>query len=47
VPTDSVTTLRLTNFDDRPIVGEFNLERVVARPWRARDNHISIVEIMS
>jgi pimeloyl-ACP methyl ester carboxylesterase len=47
VPTDSVTTLRLTNFDDRPIVGEFNLERVVARPWRARDNHISIIEIMS
>jgi pimeloyl-ACP methyl ester carboxylesterase len=47
VPTDSVTTLRLTNFDDRPIVGEFNLERVVARPWRARDNHISIIEITS
>ncbi|MEA2760236.1 MAG: hypothetical protein QOH65_2849, partial [Methylobacteriaceae bacterium] len=47
VPTDSVTTLRLTNFADRPVVGEFNLERVVARPWPARENHISIIEIMS
>jgi pimeloyl-ACP methyl ester carboxylesterase len=47
VPTDSVTTLRLTNFGDRPIVGEFNLERVVARPWPVRENHISIIEIMS
>jgi hypothetical protein len=47
VPIDSVTTLRLTNFADRPIVGEFNLERVVARPWPARENHISIIEIMS
>jgi hypothetical protein len=47
VPTDSVTTLRLANFDDRPVVGEFNLERVVARPWRARDNHISIIELTS
>lgn len=47
VPTDSVTTLRLTEFVDRPIVGEFNLERVVARPWPARDNHISIIELLS
>jgi pimeloyl-ACP methyl ester carboxylesterase len=47
VPTDSMTTLRLTNFADRPIVGEFNLERVVARPWPARENHISVIEIMS
>ena len=47
VPTDSVTTLRLINFADRPIVGEFNLERIVARPWPARDNHVSIIELMS
>jgi hypothetical protein len=47
VPVDSLTTLRLPNFADRPIAGEFNLERVVARPWPARDNHISIIEIMS
>jgi pimeloyl-ACP methyl ester carboxylesterase len=47
VPTDSATTLRLTNFANRPIVGEFNLERIAARPWPARNNHISIIEIMS
>jgi Lipase C-terminal domain/Palmitoyl protein thioesterase len=47
VPTDSVTTLRLASFADRPIVGEFNLERVVARPWPARENHICIIELMS
>jgi pimeloyl-ACP methyl ester carboxylesterase len=47
VPTDSTTTLRLTNFANRPIVGEFNLERVVARPELARENHISIIELMS
>lgn len=47
VPTDSLTTLRLANFADRPIVGQFNLERIVARPWPARENHISIIEIMS
>jgi hypothetical protein len=47
MPTDSITTLRLTNFVGRPIIGEFNLERVAARPWPARDNHISIIELMS
>jgi hypothetical protein len=47
VPTDSTTTLRLTSFADRAIVGEFNLERVAARPWPARENHISIIELMS
>jgi hypothetical protein len=47
VPTDSTTTLRLTNFANRPIVGEFNLERVVARPELARENQISIIELMS
>jgi pimeloyl-ACP methyl ester carboxylesterase len=47
VPTDSTTTLRLTSFADRPIIGEFNLERVAARPWPARENHISMIELMS
>jgi hypothetical protein len=47
VPTDSMTTLRLTNFAERAIVGEFNLERIAARPWPARANHISIIELMS
>ncbi len=47
VPTDSVTTLRLPSFGDRPIVGQFNLERIVARPWPARENHISVIELMS
>jgi hypothetical protein len=47
VPTDLTTTLRLTSFADRAIVCEFNLERVAARPWPARENHISIIELMS
>ncbi len=47
VPADSVTTLRQTAFADRPIVGEFNLERIAARPWRAAENHISIIELMN
>ena len=47
VPTDSATTLRLSDVADRPIIGEFNLERVAARAWPARDNHISIIELLS
>ena len=47
VPTDSATTLRLSDVANRPIIGEFNLERVAARAWPARDNHISIIELLS
>ena len=47
VPTESATTLRLSDVANRPIIGEFNLERVAARAWPARDNHISIIELLS
>lgn len=45
VPTDSVTTLRMQDFADRPIVAEFNEERIVCRPWPAKDNHQTIAEL--
>jgi hypothetical protein len=45
VPADSVSTLRLSEFADRPIVAEFNEERIVCRPWPARDNHQTIAEL--
>ncbi len=32
--------------EDRPIaVGEFNEERIVARAWPAKDNHVTVVEL--
>jgi hypothetical protein len=37
VPAVWHTTLRLTTVEDRPIIGEFNEERIVARPWPAKD----------
>ena len=45
VPTDATATLRLPDFAERPIVGEFNEERVVSRTWPARDNHLTIAEL--
>jgi hypothetical protein len=39
--------LRLSDVANRPIIGVFNLERVAARAWPARDNHISIIELLS
>jgi pimeloyl-ACP methyl ester carboxylesterase len=31
--------------EDRPVVALFNEERIVARPWPARENHIAIAEL--
>jgi pimeloyl-ACP methyl ester carboxylesterase len=45
VPAAWHTVLRLPAFEDRPIVGEFNEERIVARPWPAKDGHITIMEL--
>jgi pimeloyl-ACP methyl ester carboxylesterase len=39
------TYLRLPTFEDRPVLGEFNEERIVARPWPAKDGHITIIEL--
>ena len=45
VPGVDTTRLRLTDNTDRPVVGEFNGERIVARAWSAADNHISVLEL--
>ena len=45
VPTDATTTLRLAESAARPVVGEFNEERVVSRTWPAHENHLTIAEL--
>ena len=45
VPATWHTTLRLPKLEDRPIVGEFNEERIVGRPWPAKDGHYTIIEL--
>jgi pimeloyl-ACP methyl ester carboxylesterase len=45
VPATWHTTVRLPEFEDRPIVGEFNEERIVGRPWPAKEGHITILEL--
>lgn len=45
VPAVWHTTLRLTTVEDRPIIGEFNEERIVARPWPGKDGHMTIMEL--
>lgn len=31
--------------EDRPIIGAFNEERIVARAWPAKDDHMTIMEL--
>ena len=45
VPVAWHTTLRLPSLEDRPIAGEFNEERIVARPWPAKEGHMTILEL--
>jgi hypothetical protein len=45
VPAVWKTTLNLATSEDRPVVAEFNQERIVVRPWPAKDNHITIAEL--
>jgi hypothetical protein len=46
VPTDSVTTLRLSAAEaGRPVVALFNAERIVARAWPASENRIAVAEL--
>jgi pimeloyl-ACP methyl ester carboxylesterase len=45
VPAAWHTTLKLAAVEDRPIVGEFNEERIAARAWPAKDGHLTIIEL--
>jgi hypothetical protein len=46
VPTDSVTTLRLSAAETgRPVVALFVQERIVARAWPASENRIAVAEL--
>jgi lipase len=46
VPTDSVATLRLAASEvGRPVTAAFNEEKIVARPWAAGENRITIAEL--
>jgi pimeloyl-ACP methyl ester carboxylesterase len=45
VPASWHTALKLAAVENRPIVGEFNEERIVARAWPAKDNHVTVVEL--
>jgi hypothetical protein len=45
VPAVWKTTLKLATPEERPVVAEFNQERIVVRPWPAKDNHITIAEL--
>ena len=46
VPVDAATTVRLdASGIGRPVVGQFRLERIVARAWPASENRIAIVEL--
>jgi pimeloyl-ACP methyl ester carboxylesterase len=37
--------LKLDDAASRPIIAQFNEERIVARPWPLKDNHMTIVEL--
>jgi pimeloyl-ACP methyl ester carboxylesterase len=39
------TKLKMPTLENRPIVCEFNLERIVARAWPAKDGHVTIAEL--
>lgn len=45
VPADAISTLKLEDFSDRSVIAEFNEERIVCRPWPARNNHLTIAEL--
>jgi hypothetical protein len=46
VPTDSVTTLRLSATEaGRPVVAVSNQERIVARAWPVSENRIAVAEL--
>jgi hypothetical protein len=44
-PGVSTAKLKLAAATSRPIAAEFNGERIVARPWPAADNHLTLMEL--
>jgi pimeloyl-ACP methyl ester carboxylesterase len=47
IPSVSSSRLKLAAAASRPIVGEFNGERIVGRVWPAADNQVSVLELTS
>ncbi len=45
LPGQANSKLRLSGDLNRPVVAEFNGERIVARPWGVADNHVSMLEL--
>jgi pimeloyl-ACP methyl ester carboxylesterase len=45
VPSSWHAKLKLSDVAPRPIVAEFNEERIVARPWPLAGNHLTIAEL--
>jgi hypothetical protein len=41
----SASKLKLADAGPRPIVGEFNGERIVGRPWPATNNELTLLEL--
>ncbi|MDQ2927861.1 MAG: alpha/beta fold hydrolase [Caldimonas sp.] len=46
-PTVSLTRLKVAGGGSRPIVGEFNGERIVGRTWPAADNQVVVLDLTS
>ena len=45
VPASWHAKVKLATVENRPVVAEFNQERIVVRPWPAKDNHVVIAEL--
>jgi hypothetical protein len=45
VPSSWHAKLKLGDAAARPVLAEFNEERIVARPWPLKDNHMTIAEL--
>lgn len=45
VPASWHAKLKLAVVEARPIIAEFNEERIVARPWPMKDGHVTVVEL--
>jgi pimeloyl-ACP methyl ester carboxylesterase len=45
VPASWHAKVKLATLEDRPVIALFNLERIVVRPWPAKDNHVTIAEL--
>jgi hypothetical protein len=45
VPAVSIAKLKVLDATDRPVVGEFNGERIVGRAWPAAQNHVVFLEL--